>query len=33
MQMFYHNLDESSWNLDNQSDWAEIIEQNKQRKA
>lgn len=31
MQMFYHNLDESSWNLDNQSDWAEIIEQNKQK--
>lgn len=33
MQMFYYNLDESSLNLDDQSDWAEIIEQKKQRKA
>lgn len=33
MQMSYYNLDESSLNLDDQSDWAEIIEQKKQRKA
>ena len=31
MQMFYYNLDESSLNLDDQSDWAEVIGQKKQK--
>ena len=29
--MFYYNLDESSLNLDDQSDWAEVIGQKKQK--